>query len=192
MGGTFWGGPWQGADQNEAPAGLVIVRSRDRKEADVFPEKPDCETILVPWPDSGEAPIDPWSILPQASRLIAHGDDEWIALACALKRPVSVVSPGRFGKPEDSPETLAQRAFEALCEPVRDPYGGGWLDPLAAIEQLSDWRRVLDSNRGPAGERIVAACGMNWWKRDEIRRFLWSPGAALEIRRSDQRAIAAA
>lgn len=192
VGGAFWGAPWPDQGHKNAPGGPVIIRSQDPKEADAVLAMPDGDTIVLPWPDIGDAPIDPWSVLLQASQLIAHGGDEWIALACALKRPVTVLSRGRFGKPGDAAETLAQRAFEELRSPMRDPHDEGWLDPLSAIERLSDWRRVLDGNRGPAGERIVAACGMSWWKRDEIRRFLWSPGSKLQIHRSDQKALAAA
>ena len=80
----------------------------------------------------------------------------------------------------------------ALAEPMRDPFSDGWLEPAKAIELLADWRRVIDANRGTAGQTIVAACGISWWKREEIRRFLWVPGEPLKIARTSAGALAVA
>src|SRR5690606_33452605 len=46
---------------------------------------------------------------------------------------------------------------------------------------------MLDGNRS-----IAAACGMAWWKHDEIRRFLWHPARPLRLFHSASRALAAA
>jgi len=54
----------------------------------------------------------------------------------------------------------------------------------AVIDQLADWRRIIAANRP-----IVAAFGMAWWKRREIRRFLWVPGRRLPIVRRAGQAI---
>ena len=136
--------------------------------------------------------IDPWSILPQAERLVAHGDDEWVALARIAGRPVYLLSAGPFGAPEDPEEILDERAALALAQPMRDPFGDGWLGPSEAIALLSDWRRSIDGNRGGPGEAIVAACGMSWWKRAEIQRFLWLPEAELRFSWSTRRALSIA
>ena len=139
----------------------------------------------------GMADVDPWSVLCGASVLHAHGDDEWVALARIAGVSVTVLSPGPYGKPEDSPDALDRRAAAALA-PMADPFGAGWLTMERSVALLADWRRMLDANRGETGETIVAACGIAWWKRAEIRRFLWTPGERLRIVSSPRRAVSVA
>lgn len=191
VGGTFWGRSWAEKSGHETTAARprILVRSTDPAMAsNALALCPD-DAVLHVSPTCEDVTIDPWSILPGATRLIADGDDEWVALGAVLGLSVEVLSPGRFGQPGDTQETLAQFAQEALTAPMHNPFDDGWLGPLEAIALLSDWRRVIDGNRGCEGERIVAACGMSWWKRDEIRRFLWSPGSPLKIHRSASRAL---
>lgn len=131
------------------------------------------------------AGVDPWSVLPDARRLVAHGNDEWVALARIAGVPVEVLSPGRFGAPGDDNETLDRLAANALCAAQwRDPFTGGLSSLEAVLDLLALWRGSLDVNRP-----IVAAIGMAWWKRTEIARFLWCPGRRLAIVRSDARAL---
>ena len=189
VGGAFWGAAWKGKEAQPNSAPVTIVRTKKREHAASAIAMAEGEEIEFVAPHDGDAPIDPWSALAGAYHLFALGEYEWIALASVLGVRVAVLSAGRFGAPGDSPEDLEQRAFAALREPTRDPFGDSWLEPFAAIETLGDWRRSLDGNRGASGERIVAACGMSWWKRDEIRRFLWSPGPPLRIARSDRHAV---
>jgi len=133
-------------------------------------------------------PIDPWSVLDAAEQVLADGDDEWIALARIAGRPVRILTPGRFGSPGDDDAAIDARVFRALraiayCDPFTD-------EPMtidAAIALLAEWRRVLDANRP-----IMAASGMAWWKRSEIRRFLWSPQHPLRLVSQPRRALAAA
>ena len=125
--------------------------------------------------------IDPWSVLPQAERLVAHGDDEWVPLARVLRLPVYLLSSGPFGEPDDPDEVLDEKAGLALSQPMRNPFAEEWLEPIQAIALLSEWRRIIDGNRGGTGETIVAAYGMSWWKRAEIRRFLWLPELRLRF-----------
>jgi len=132
------------------------------------------------------ADVDPWSLLDTATRLHAHGDDEWVALAQIAGRPVVVLSPGRFGTPGGD---AAQRR-QAIVEDVsrfayRDLFTGEDATAETMISQLAEWRRTFDANRN-----IVAACGMAWWKRFEIARFLQTPQHPLRFFRSERRAIA--
>ncbi|TYC91696.1 beta-3-deoxy-D-manno-oct-2-ulosonic acid transferase [Novosphingobium sp. BW1] len=136
--------------------------------------------------------VDPWSVLPGAGHLHAHGDDDWIALARIARVPVTVLSPGLFGVPGDSDEALDARAAQLLSIPLRDPFGDGELATEAALALLADWRQVIDANRGVKGQALVAACGMAWWKRTEIRRFLWTPEHRLRILSDPRKALAAA
>jgi capsular polysaccharide export protein len=190
VGGAFWGDPLApeiDGDQPDAVARITPGEAASSLLCSLGFE----EARIIERTHKGRD-IDPWSILTQAQRLAAHGADEWVALASILNLEVTVLSPGIYGAPDDGPEDLKERAFHALKAGMPDPFGENWLDPLKAIALLGDWRRVLDGNRGPEGERLVAACGMNWWKRDEIRRFLWSPGAPLRFCRSNTRALGVA
>ncbi|WP_345719590.1 beta-3-deoxy-D-manno-oct-2-ulosonic acid transferase [Qipengyuania qiaonensis] len=136
--------------------------------------------------------VDPWSVLAKAKLLVAHGNDEWVALASIAGLQVRLLSSGRFGEPGEDMDILADRAALALAQPMRDPFADRWLDPADAIRLLAEWRRGIDANRGYDNQTIVAACGISWWKREEIRRFLYVPGVPLKIARSASRALAAA
>lgn len=132
--------------------------------------------------------VDPWSVLPGAQALAAHGDDEWIVLARVLGVAVEVLSSGRFGAPGDDGAALDRRALQALEAAIwRDPFTGGPSTLAAVVELLGLWRSVLDANRP-----IAAACGMAWWKRKEIRQFLWHPQRPLRIVSAPARALAIA
>ncbi|MDR0781918.1 MAG: hypothetical protein LBF16_14755 [Pseudomonadales bacterium] len=132
--------------------------------------------------------VDPWSALDGAQLLVAHGDDEWIALARIAGVAVRVLSPGRFGAPEDDEATLDHLAANSLAATQwRDPFTGEAATLETTIELLTTWRKILQENR-----RIAAACGIAWWKRAEIRRFLWHPQRSLRIVSSSARALAIA
>lgn len=124
--------------------------------------------------------VDPWSVLDRASLLVAHGDDEWVALAAITGVPVQLLSDGRHGHRGDDAETLAARARSALAAAqYLDPFDGTPSTIERVIDQLADWRRIIAANRP-----ISVAYGMAWWKRREIRRFLWVPGRRLPIART--------
>lgn len=192
VGGEFWARPWCPDKSQASLAPHVITRaSNEREAAQALSQLGDPPAITVP-PDPSHDPVDPWSLLPYAHRLIAHGDDEWIALATVLGLDVHVLSSGSYAEIGDTLEKREARSLAALCVEMEDPFGHGWLDPEEAISLLGDWRRVIDGNRGAAGDRIAAASGMSWWKREEIRRFLWSPGKPLKMPLATSRALDAA
>ena len=191
VGGRFWASP--------APASLpgsIVVRPRAIAEAAPLRSRfcassPRSDTVWIA-PSSGRdwaralageirhSDVDPWSVLPGARQLIAHGDDEWVALACVLQVPVEVLSAGRFGAPGDDQAALDRLAAQALrAVQWRDPFTGEASTLDTAMELLGLWRTSLDANRN-----IVAACGMAWWKRQEIRRFLWHPERRFSIVRN--------
>lgn len=192
VGGAFWADPINQQLLVKHASPPAVLRARSNADLSALQARcGDDKMLAVPAGKSDDA-VDPWSILPHARQLIAHGCDDWIALACVIGLPVEVLSPGQFGEPGDSAEVLAERAAHALSRPIRDPFSDQWVGPWEAIGFLAEWRRVIDANRGSAGERIVAACGISWWKRAEIRQFLWSPGKPVQIHVSARRALAAA
>jgi capsular polysaccharide export protein len=188
VGGRFWAAP----SGLVRPAG-VVLKPRDPSEIDAMRCR-DAVWILPSrnrrWSrklidEEWREDVDPWTVLPGAGRLVAHGDDEWIVLARTLGVPVEVLSSGRFGRPHDDDATLDRLAALALSGASwRDPFTGLASNVEAVVGLLATWRRSLDTNRA-----IVAACGMAWWKRKEIRRFLWHPGRSLAIVSSAMKAL---
>lgn len=188
VGGTFW----------DAPAGLTSAAEtvlRPRTSAEVAGLRRAGSLWIAPssghdWHKAlaGEqwrSAVDPWSVLPGAGRLVAHGDDEWVALARIAGVTVEVLSPGRFGAPKDDAAALDRRAAEALYAAIwRDPFTGEVSGIEETVDLLHLWRTSLDANR-----TIRAACGMAWWKRTEIRRFLWHPARRLAVVGSASRAL---
>lgn len=203
VGGRFWAEP---ARLAQAPD--VVVRARTSADlSELAPRDGGPGTVWVARDPALHTPlervaqtsaaewrtgVDPWSVLLGAGSLVAHGDDEWVAIARIAGVPVRVVSSGPFGQPDDDDDALDQRAAAALRQPMRDPFGGGRLGARDAIALLAEWRRVIDGNRGGPGETIVAVCGMAWWKKAEIRRFLWVPDTNLRFAASSRRALEAA
>jgi capsular polysaccharide export protein len=191
LGGRFWADP-AGLDR---PA-EVVLRPREPSEIDAL----RCANAVWIVPPANRAwdralgaetwrgDVDPWSVLPGAEVLAAHGDDEWIALARIAGVPVRVLSPGRFGAPGDDDPALDRLAASALCAASwRDPFTDGPSDIAVVMDLLAMWRTTLDANRP-----IAAASGMAWWKRAEIRRFLWHPERPLRIVRRPGKALAIA
>ncbi len=172
VGGTFWAAP---APSPTPGSWLSRPRGTD-----------DLAAAAGATPCPGE--LDPWSVLPGAAGLIAHGDDEWVALARINTVPVRLLSSGRFGVTRDDDAALDARAASALLAASwRDPFTGSPSTLPQVIELLALWRRTLDANRA-----IAAASGMAWWKRREIRRFLWHPARRLHMVRRPARALALA
>ncbi len=181
VGGCFWGAPVEG--QGPWP---VVLRPRDRAEmAALAGRAPDQALWLMV---DAAAALDPWSVLDRTGRLVAHGDDEWIALARCAGVAVEVLSPGRFGAPGDGDPALDHKVALALASTrYCDPFTGGEAGLAATIDVLATWRAALDGNRG-----IAVASGMAWWKRAEIRRFLWHPARRLRFFRNPRLALAQA
>lgn len=172
VGGSFWAPP----AESLAP-GRWLLRPRDAAD-----HAAGTDAVACP----GE--LDPWSILPAAAGLIAHGDDEWVALARINDVPVRLLSSGRFGSMDDDDGALDRRAGQALSAAAwRDPFTGGRSTLPDVVQLLGLWRRTLDANRS-----IAVACGMAWWKRPEMRRFLWHPARPLHMVGRPRRALALA
>lgn len=176
VGGTFWAEP---ALPNQ-PAKLV-VRPASAADAKALSGRADADALWI----APSQIIDPWSVLSGAERLWVHGDDEWLALARIAGVATEVLSPGRFGEPGDDAATLDGNAFQAIANAAYfDPFTGAPTSLEATVELLAEWRRLISANR-----QIVAAAGMAWWKRDEIRRFLWVPERPLRFAASGSQAL---
>ncbi|WP_232283426.1 capsular polysaccharide export protein, LipB/KpsS family [Sphingomonas sp. PAMC 26617] len=184
VGGCFWGRAMP------APTPRVIHRARTRTEASAaLALLPEADRTAAQWiAPSAKAPVDPWSLLPDLTTLVAHGEDEWVALGVIAGVRVHLLTPGRFGAPGDDAATLRETVARDLARTrYRDPFTGGPTDLDATIAVLGDWRRVFAGNHD-----IVAGCGFSWWKRREIARFLYTPAHPLRFFRAERRALALA
>lgn len=195
VGGAFWAPPCVIGD---VP---TIVRVRTRADIDGVPAARARDALWCVPPrlarradvrrriDAARvvtSEIDPWSVLDRTGLLVAHGDDEWVALAAIVGCQVQLLSRGRFGAPGDDAAALEARAAQDLAETAYlDPFIGQVAEPAAVIDWLGDLRRSFADNHG-----LVAACGFSWWKRAEIARFLWTPAHRLRFFWSERRAIA--
>jgi len=183
VGGCFWGTP--------APAPIAIVLrtrkpSEDAAARAMLPASEQATAQRVASTARDASRIDPWSLLPGMTALVAHGDDEWVALAVIAGVRVHLLSAGRFGTPGDDVETLRRTVAQHLAGTrYRDPFTGEPSDLTATIATLGDWRQTFLGNRN-----IVAGCGFSWWKRHEIARFLYTPELGLRFFRSERRALA--
>ncbi|NMN03204.1 MULTISPECIES: beta-3-deoxy-D-manno-oct-2-ulosonic acid transferase [unclassified Novosphingobium] len=196
VGGCFWAPPVVGDDPiavvlrpgSAAEVAALLAYDEDGAALWLVPQSPaGCGHVLAGRNMQPDA-VDPWSVLDRARLLVAHGDDEWIALARIAGVAVKVLSPGRFGAPGDSADALDARAALALAQAhYRDPFGGGATGLAETIDLLATWRAALDGNRS-----IAVASGMAWWKKAEIRRFLWHPARPLRFARTPARALALA
>lgn len=155
------------ASLESAVGTLWVLPARYRKAA---------ARLLAPLGATTCSDVDPWMALDGAGRLVAHGDDEWALIARISGVPVTFASAGHYGAPASDESDLDARLAHALHAAFFDPFTGEPTTIEAIIDLFGEWRRLMTANR-----QIVAACGMAWWKRDEIRRFLWVPGRKLRI-----------
>lgn len=201
VGGAFWESPLVSTQPHP-----VVVRPHETDDPASLARVPalaqnpsvtttiiasDRQTTMRDWHALGaalQAAGDPWTMLDGASHLIAHGDDEWVAVAHLLCIPTTILTSGRFGNPGDTAEAIAKHLLQTLSSvQYIDPFTGWPCSLIETVTVLAEWRRIITTNR-----TIGAACGMAWWKRDEMRRFLWAPGRKLSIAGGYRRALATA
>ena len=164
VGGAFWGKPATGR-------ATTIVRFRRADDRRLLARGAPVEASWIATATDRREAIDPWSLLSPGVTLIAHGDDEWSAIAVLTGAELRLLSPGRFGEPGEDRRLLRHRvASHLLACRYRDPFSGAACPLDDVLPILTLWRDQVAANRA-----IVAAAGMAWWKRTEIRRFLWAP-----------------
>jgi len=122
------------------------------------------------------------------------GDDPRLLLGAMTGKLVHARSAGPFsalrGLLPGSPE--AEAVIEELVErhllraaSYADPFPGAATSPLALVETLAGWRRLIEANRP-----IAAAFGFAHWKRDTVDPLLWG-GAPVPFRSASEAALKA-
>ena len=171
VGGAFWARP-----ATDRPGMVVRTRRADDRQRLARDAAPGARWIATeddrparrrPAADA----VDPWSLLGPGTVLLAHGDDEWAAIGELAGADIRLLSPGRFGMPGEAAGVRRRRiAAHLLACRYRNPFSGRSCTLEETLALLALWRDLIAANH-----RIAAAAGMAWWKRAEIRRFLWAP-----------------
>ncbi len=183
VGGSFWAPPIDSADRAEtliaatSPSGLAAMIARLDQSA-----MHKCRVLLPhrSWSHQASAQLqpagalvylgdhDPWAMLDGVTLLRAEDHDE-LALIARLKG-VRLAACGD-AEPAMAGDALARLLHTALIDKVtyRDCFTGQPIEVEQAVALLAEWRRTIDDNRG-----IAAGCGISWWKRREVRSFLWA------------------
>lgn len=176
VGGTFWGA------QPAVPitGGLVLapatatqldemLRAADRPiAAIVLPRGHSATSTSVP-PEILRLPegCDPWHIADQAGAVWADAGDELALIAALAGCSVQLFGAGAFNGCASDPATVAEQVISQWQ--YASPFDGRPWSPLDAIEQLGQWRRLIDANR-----TIAAVFGVAAWKRVTLDAMLWN------------------
>lgn len=113
-----------------------------------------------------------------AETLRGDADDPGLLLGAIAGKRIDCAAGGRFsglsGRAPGSAET--ERRIEALAARHLldnlawfDPFTGDASSPLALVETLGAWRRLIDANRP-----LAAAFGFAHWKRSTVDPLLWA------------------
>ncbi len=179
VGGDFW------APQPHLPAGRDILLAptspaEAREMTHVAREKGvEGRCFLFAgegWPAGSSAsgfpvvhgPIDPWHLANRAVEIWGPADQDVALAAAVLGTPVK----NQAGV--DSGTDLAELIHRRIGAFVyRSPFDGRPINALEAAKLLTEWRKLIDSNRD-----IAAVLGIAAWKRSTVDGLLWN-GAAV-------------
>jgi capsular polysaccharide export protein len=177
VGGNFWG------SQPALPDGRdVVLAPSSRAQAFEMLETAGAEGLLnrcmiIDWHDleviDADIPtftgnFDCWHISTAAAELWVDPDHELALVAALAERPIRIFGQGLLGGVCDT-QALARMVGQAVSgRTYACPFSGEAITPAQAIEQLSDWRRLIDRNRS-----ISAAYGIASWKRRTVDPMLW-------------------
>lgn len=184
VGGAFWAAQPSlpsGRDLLLAPSsskqGLEMVRqARSEGTHDrcimLTPRRGLVRQSVAPVPTIA-GPVDPWH-LARAARQVWAGADHELALVAALSgTDVRLFGQGRFAGCGEGNDGLARAVSANLGSGClyRSPFTGEPISAVQAVEMLSDWRKLIDSNRC-----IAAVVGVGSWKRPTVDALLWGGG----------------
>ncbi len=126
------------------------------------------------------AASDPWTLCARARCIIAHADDDWALVGALAGCDLIIVGKGRFARLAQAGglEHVVQAEVLDGWNYV-DPFTGQPASVLAAIEQLSAWRLMIEANR-----RFAAIFGVAGWKRVTTDPLLWDGTGPIRHRSS--------
>lgn len=170
VGGTFWAAP----AMLPANCDLVLVPDNAVQLAAMLQLATDRNVAIVA---SGlqlprnvpriATSFDPWTVAEQLAEVWTGDADKALAnVAALLGKPVHLFGPDGSGPQQ--PDLIARLLQTIATRAYRSPFDGEPWSVLAAIEQLGEWRRLIESNR-----RFRAIYGVARWKRVTVDPLLW-------------------
>lgn len=113
-----------------------------------------------------EGPFDPWHVASQASEVWAGTDRELATVAALLGKPVRLFDAERAARQQ--PDLIKTLEQGLAASQYSSPFDGEPWSLAQAIEQLGEWRRLIDGNRA-----FRAVYGVARWKRVSVDPLLW-------------------
>lgn len=113
-----------------------------------------------------EGPFDPWHVASQASEVWAGTDRELATVAALLGKPVRLFDAERAARQQ--PDLIKALEQGLAASQYSSPFDGQPWSLAQAIEQLGEWRRLIDGNRA-----FRAVYGVARWKRVSVDPLLW-------------------
>lgn len=115
------------------------------------------------------AAADPWTLCARARCLVVEADDEWALVGALAGCDVRTIGAGRFSCLAEA-GGLERAVKAAMLDSWQylDPFTRQPINALAAIEQLGEWRLLIESNR-----RFAAIFGVAGWKQVTTDPLLW-------------------
>ena len=151
VGGTYWGAQPELGDAPYALQSGMFLNS---------------ETSLrrVRWSQA----CDPWHLLAGASELHCERDEQSHLLAGLAGVPVRLAGEDGPAKPVAKAELRCLLRSALIDRQMLDPFTGTPLSWAGVIMLCSEWRQLVDSNRG-----LAAVYGFAGWKRATTEPLLW-------------------
>lgn len=179
VGGSFWGAQPEMADNvillvpdNEDQLQVMLASlGRDQLSSAIAPNM-----RLPSYCQRLPAECDPWYLAASAREIWAGADQDLALVACLSGASLRLFGHGRFAGCDAAPEA-------ALADIVAgwrytSPFTGENWNPIDAIAQLTEWRRLIDANRN-----IGAVYGVAGWKRVTLGAMLWGGSSSVAYAR---------
>lgn len=112
------------------------------------------------------SPLDPWSVVAQASEVWAGSGSDLAIIAALSGMPVRLFD--QAGPVDRQPDLVASLLQSFAACSYASPFDGEPWELIRVIDQLGEWRRLLESNRA-----FGAVYGVARWKRVTADPLLW-------------------
>lgn len=170
VGGAFWAAPVK----LDADCDLILVPDSAEQLDAMLGEAGQRQIAIVPAcgmrPRPGRvtltASCDPWNLAEQAREVWADADSTFAFIAAVLGKPVRLFSKDRPAPHQ--PELVGDLLQSLAANAYASPFDGVSWPLIQVIEQLGEWRRLIDSNRC-----FRAVYGVARWKRVTVDPLLW-------------------
>lgn len=176
VGGQFW------SSQVDLPEGceVVLVPDNQTQLAAMIGQLQDRKGAIIASPamrvPAGYSVLkprfDPWHLANQASEVWAGADVELATVTALSGKPVKIFKGEQPSVPQ--PDLVQALHKKLAASSYASPFDGEPWDLLQVIEQLGEWRQLIDSNRD-----YQAIFGVARWKRVTADPLLWGGSGAV-------------